>query len=86
MNSKDFIQALDEGKTLVSIKDRYTTAKKLVGERQMIINNDTAGLHLIGNYSERDTTENLVFLSKDDGTPYGIAFGFVDAMDWEVNE
>ena len=86
MNSKEFIQALDEGKTLVSIQDRYVTARKLVGDRQMIINNDTVGLHLIGNYSERDTTEDLVFLSKDDGTPYGIAFGFVNTEKWEVNE
>ena len=86
MNSKEFIQALDEGKTLVSIQDRFVTAKKLAENRQVIIHNDTAGVHIIGNYSEKDSTETLVFLSRDNGTTYGIAFGFVNAMDWEVFE
>ena len=86
MNSKDFIQALDEEKTLVSIQDRYVTARKLTEGRQVMIDNPTTGVHLIGNYSERDTTEDLVFLSRDDGTIFGIAIGFVNAEKWEVNE
>lgn len=86
MNSKEFIQALDEGKTLVSIQDRYVTAKKLTESRQLMIDNPTTGVHLIGNYSERDSTESLVFLSRNNGTPYGTAIGFVNAEKWEVNE
>ena len=86
MNSKEFIQALDEGKTLVSIQDRYVTAKKLTENRQVMIDNPTTGVHLIGNYSEKDSTETLVFLSRDNGTPYGTAIGFVNAEKWEVKE
>ena len=87
MNSKEFIQALDEGKTLVSIQDRYVTAKKLsVGIRQVMIDNPTTGVHLVGNYRNWDTTENLVFLSRENDTPYGIPIGFVNAEKWEVNE
>lgn len=86
MNSKEFIQALDEGKTLVSIQDRYVTAKKLAESRQLMIHNDTTGVHIIGNYSEKDCTESLVFLSRDNGTPYGTSIGFVNATKWEVNE
>lgn len=86
MNSKEFIQALDEGKTLVSIQDRYVTAKKLSEGRQVMIDNPTTGIHLIGDYSERDSTETLVFLSKKNDNPYGIAIGFVNAEKWEVNE
>lgn len=85
MNSKEFIQALDEGRTLVSIQDRYVTAEKL-SNGQLMIDNPTTGIHIIGDYSEKDTTESLIFLSRDNGTPYGIAFGFVNAEKWEVNE
>ena len=85
MNSKEFIKALDDGKILVSIQDRHVTAFKLT-TRSMMINNDTTGVHLIGDYTERDTTEDLVFLTRDNGTPYGVAIGFVNAAKWEVKE
>ena len=86
MNSKEFIQALDEGKTLVSIQDRFVTAKKLAENRQVMIDNPTTGVYIIGNYREWDTTETLVFLSRDNGTHYGIPIGFVNTKKWEVNE
>lgn len=86
MNSKEFIQALEEGKTLVSIQDRYVTAEKLSESTKVMINNPTTGVHIVGNYSEKDSTETLVFLTVDNGSPYGIAIGFVNAEKWEVNE
>lgn len=87
MNSKEFIQALDEGKILVSIEDRHATARRLNrGIRSMMIDNDTTGVHMIGNYEEWDTTEDLVFIKRENGTPYGIAIGFVNASKWEVKE
>ena len=86
MNSKEFIQALDEGKILVSIENRYVTARKLGDRRSVMIDNPFTGVHLFGNYSEKDTTEAFVFLSKSNGTPYGTQIGFVNAEKWEVNE
>lgn len=85
MNSKEFIQALDEGKILVSIEDRHVTAIKLT-TRSVMINNDTTGVHLIGDYSERDSTEDLVFLTRKNGKEFGVAIGFVNAAKWEVKE
>lgn len=85
MNSKDFIKALDEGKILVSIEDRHATAIKLT-TRSVMINNDTTGVHLIGDYSERDSTEDLVFLTRKNGKEFGVAIGFVNAAKWEVKE
>ncbi len=86
MNSKEFIKALDDGKILVSIQDRHVTAIKLTTSRSVMINNDTTGVHLIGDYSERDTTEDLVFLTRENGKEFGVAIGFVNAAKWEVNE
>ena len=85
MNSKEFIKALDDGKILVSIQDRHVTAIKLT-TRSVMINNDTTGVHLIGDYAERDTTEDLVFLTRKTGKEFGVAIGFVNAAKWEVKE
>ena len=85
MNSKEFIKALDDGKILVSIQDRHVTAFKLT-TRSVMINNDTTGVHLIGDYTERDTTKDLVFLTRENGKEFGIAIGFVNAAKWEVKE
>ncbi len=86
MNSKEFIQALDDGKILVSIQDRHATARKLNDGRSVMIDNDSTGVHMIGSYTEWDTTEDLVFIKRDNGTPYGVAIGFVNASKWEVKE
>lgn len=85
MNSKEFIKALDDGKILVSIQDRHVTAFKLT-TRSVMIDNDTTGVHLIGDYTERDTTEDLVFLTRENGKEFGVAIGFVNAAKWEVKE
>ena len=86
MNSKEFIQALDDGKILVSIQDRHATARKLNDSRSVMIDNDTTGVHMIGSYTEWDTTEDLVFLTRENGKEFGTAIGFVNAAKWEVKE
>jgi hypothetical protein len=51
-----------------------------------MIDNGSTGVHMIGSYTEWDTTEDLVFIKRDNGTPYGVAIGFVNAAKWEVKE
>lgn len=85
MNSKEFIQELNEGKLLVAKNSKCTTIR-LIAAETIIYNDDERGLHMLVNVAEWDVTSDLVFLRKNDGSKYGLAIGFVNAEKWEVSE
>ena len=85
MDSKEFIQELNEGKLLVAKNSKCTTIR-MIAKDTIIYNDDERGLDMVVNIAEWDVTSDLVFFRKDDGSKYGLAIGFINAEKWEVFE
>ena len=85
MNSKEFIQELNEGKLLVAKNSKCTTIR-LIAKETISYDDDERGLHMIVNVAEWDVTSDLIFFRKDDGSKFGLPIGFVNAEKWEVFE
>ncbi len=85
MNSKEFIQAIGEGKTLTPRTDKGHTIIRRSSNGKGITYS-TIGIDVVARITERDTLENSIFLTVDDGSKFGICVGVVYTESWEVLE
>ena len=85
MNSKEFIQAIGEGKTLTLKTDKgHTNIRRSEDGKGILFTG--VGITVKARISERDILGHSIFLTVNDGSEYGICVGVVCTESWEVLE
>lgn len=85
MNSKEFIQAIGEGKTLTLKTDKgYTTIYRSSDGKGVVYS--AVGITVKAEITERDILGYSIFLTVNNGSEFGICVGVVYTESWEVLE